>query len=136
MSSRTRRFARRSAGSREHALLKVVARHEGQSIIRPGAGRGEVWRRFAAISPASRRPVNRCRLKTAEPNITAVAEACGVLRNVFYTRTGVKRLLAGDCASARLRCRNRPAVLARAERRRWRSKTAASSSAQSSNWPT
>jgi hypothetical protein len=28
------------------------------------------------------------------PNITAIAEASGVLRNVFYTNAGVKRLLA------------------------------------------
>jgi hypothetical protein len=28
------------------------------------------------------------------PNITAIAEACGVLRNVFYSNAGVKRLLA------------------------------------------
>jgi hypothetical protein len=28
------------------------------------------------------------------PNITAIAEVSGVLRNVFYTNTGVKRLLA------------------------------------------
>ena len=48
------------------------------------------------------------------PNITAIAEACGVLRNVFYTNTGVKRLLAdfigGTASSERL------ASLARAER--------------------
>jgi hypothetical protein len=28
------------------------------------------------------------------PNITAIAEASGVLRNVFYTNAGVRRLLA------------------------------------------
>ena len=28
------------------------------------------------------------------PNITAIAEACGVLRNVFYSNAGVKRILA------------------------------------------
>jgi len=28
------------------------------------------------------------------PNITAISEASGVLRNVFYTNAGVKRLLA------------------------------------------
>lgn len=28
------------------------------------------------------------------PNITAIAEAAGVLRNVFYTNSGVRRLLA------------------------------------------
>jgi len=33
-------------------------------------------------------------LEDGRPNITAVAEASGVLRNVFYTNTGVKRLLA------------------------------------------
>lgn len=32
--------------------------------------------------------------KDGRPNIRAVAEAAGVLRNVFYTNSGVKRLLA------------------------------------------
>jgi hypothetical protein len=48
------------------------------------------------------------------PNITAIAEASGVLRNVFYTNAGVKRLLAefigGDRCST-----ERPAGLAHAE---------------------
>ena len=33
-------------------------------------------------------------LQDGGPNITAIAEASGVLRNVFYTNAGVKRLLA------------------------------------------
>ena len=33
-------------------------------------------------------------LQDGRPNITAIAEASGVLRNVFYTNAGVKRLLA------------------------------------------
>jgi hypothetical protein len=33
-------------------------------------------------------------LENGHPNITAIAEASGVLRNVFYTNAGVKRLLA------------------------------------------
>lgn len=48
------------------------------------------------------------------PNITAIAEASGVLRNVFYTNAGVKRLLAesiGGCGAPEA-----PASLARAER--------------------
>ena len=48
------------------------------------------------------------------PNITAIAEASGVLRNVFYTNAGVKRLLAefiGGCGASEA-----PASLARAER--------------------
>jgi hypothetical protein len=34
-------------------------------------------------------------LQAGRPNITAIAETSGVLRNVFYTNAGVKRLLAG-----------------------------------------
>src|SRR5260370_29472049 len=49
------------------------------------------------------------------PNITAIAEASGVLRNVFYTNAGVKRLLAefvgGSGGST-----EQTASLARAER--------------------
>jgi len=49
------------------------------------------------------------------PNITAIAQACGVLRNVFYTNAGVKRLIAefinGDGASE-----EQPAQLARIQR--------------------
>jgi hypothetical protein len=48
------------------------------------------------------------------PNITAIAGASGVLRNVFYTNAGVKRLLAesiGTCGAPEV-----PASLARAER--------------------
>ena len=33
------------------------------------------------------------------PNITAISEASGVLRNVFYTNAGVKRLLAAFTGS-------------------------------------
>ena len=32
-------------------------------------------------------------LQDGRPNITAIADASGVLRNVFYTNAGVKRLL-------------------------------------------
>jgi heme oxygenase len=33
-------------------------------------------------------------VQDGRPNITAIADASGVLRNVFYTNTGVKSLLA------------------------------------------
>src|SRR5450432_2791255 len=33
-------------------------------------------------------------LEDGRPNISAMAEAAGVLRNVFYTNSGVKRLIA------------------------------------------
>lgn len=33
-------------------------------------------------------------LADGRPNISAIAEAAGVLRNVFYTNSGVKKLLA------------------------------------------
>ena len=33
-------------------------------------------------------------LEDGRPNVSAIAEAAGVLRNVFYTNSGVKRLLA------------------------------------------
>ena len=53
-------------------------------------------------------------LEDGRPNITAIAEASGVLRNVFYTNAGVKRLLTeftgGGGSSERL------TSLARAER--------------------
>jgi hypothetical protein len=49
------------------------------------------------------------------PNITAIAEACGVLRNVFYTNAGVKRLLA-DSAGVSVGSTEPIAGLARAER--------------------
>src|SRR5258708_39740805 len=32
-------------------------------------------------------------LEDGRPNISAIAEAAGVLRNVFYTNSGVKKLL-------------------------------------------
>jgi len=48
------------------------------------------------------------------PNITAIAEACGVLRNVFYTNAGVKRLLAEFIGGSGGNT-ERPAGLARAE---------------------
>jgi hypothetical protein len=54
-------------------------------------------------------------LQDGRPNITAIAEASGVLRNVFYTNAGVKRLLAefmgNNPGSTKL-----PAGLAPAER--------------------
>jgi hypothetical protein len=54
-------------------------------------------------------------LEDGRPNITAIAEASGVLRNVFYTNAGVKRLLAdflGGCGGSteqqpRLACAER-----------------------------
>ena len=49
------------------------------------------------------------------PNITAIAEACGVLRNVFYTNAGVKRLLA-EFAGGSVGSTEPTAGLARAER--------------------
>ena len=38
-------------------------------------------------------------LDDGRPNITAISEASGVLRNVFYTNAGVKRLLASFTGS-------------------------------------
>jgi hypothetical protein len=38
-------------------------------------------------------------LDDGRPNITAISEASGVLRNVFYTNAGVKRLLAAFTGS-------------------------------------
>jgi len=49
------------------------------------------------------------------PNITAIAEASGVLRNVFYTNAGVKRLLA-EFVGATNGDAEHPLRLARAER--------------------
>jgi hypothetical protein len=49
------------------------------------------------------------------PNITAIAEASGVLRNVFYTNAGVKRLLAKFVGTANGDTEH-PVRLARAER--------------------
>jgi hypothetical protein len=49
------------------------------------------------------------------PNITAIAEACGVLRNVFYTNAGVKRLLAEFIGGSMGTTQQRPGI-AHAER--------------------
>ena len=54
-------------------------------------------------------------LEDGRPNITAIAEASGVLRNVFYTNAGVKRLL-GEYIGGSGGNTERPAGLARAER--------------------
>ena len=54
-------------------------------------------------------------LEDGRPNITAIAEACGVLRNVFYTNAGVKRLLA-EFAGGSVGSAEPTAGLARAER--------------------
>jgi DNA repair exonuclease SbcCD ATPase subunit len=48
-------------------------------------------RSYLAALKAARQPLP---LENGRPNITAIAEASGVLRNVFYTNAGVKRLLA------------------------------------------
>jgi hypothetical protein len=49
------------------------------------------------------------------PNITGIAEASGVLRNVFYTNAGVKRLLA-EFIGGLGEDQKEPAGLARAQR--------------------
>lgn len=49
------------------------------------------------------------------PNITAIAQASGVLRNVFYTNAGVKRLLA-EFTSGLDEGKKPPTGLARVER--------------------
>ena len=54
-------------------------------------------------------------LEDGRPNITAIAEACGVLRNVFYTNAGVKRLLA-EFAGGSVGSTEPTAGLARVER--------------------
>jgi hypothetical protein len=62
-------------------------------------------RRYLAGLNASGQPLP---LQDGKPNITAIAEASGVLRNVFYTNAGVKRLLAeliGVDASTKLPAR-------------------------------
>jgi len=54
-------------------------------------------------------------LQDGRPNITAIGEASGVLRNVFYTNAGVKRLLAefiGGVGEVKME----PTGLARAQR--------------------
>jgi len=54
-------------------------------------------------------------LQDDHPNITAIAEASGVLRNVFYTNAGVKRLLA-EFIGGPDENKKPPTGLARAER--------------------
>ncbi len=54
-------------------------------------------------------------VENGRPNITAIAEASGVLRNVFYTNAGVKRLLAGFIGGPG-EGKKPPTGLARAER--------------------
>ena len=54
-------------------------------------------------------------LENGRPNITAIAEAAGVLRNVFYTNAGVKRLLA-DFIGGAGEGSERPTGVAHAER--------------------
>ena len=54
-------------------------------------------------------------LQDGRPNITAIAEASGVLRNVFYTNAGVKRLLA-DFIDGPEKDKEQPTGLARAQR--------------------
>ena len=54
-------------------------------------------------------------VQDGRPNITAIADASGVLRNVFYTNAGVKRLLAefiGGVGEVKME----PTGLARAQR--------------------
>ncbi len=54
-------------------------------------------------------------LQDGHANITAIAEASGVLRNVFYTNAGVKRLLA-EFIGGPDEGKKPPTGLARAER--------------------
>ena len=54
-------------------------------------------------------------LQDGRPNITAIADASGVLRNVFYTNAGVKRLLA-EFISGVGEVKMEPTGLARAQR--------------------
>ena len=54
-------------------------------------------------------------LQDGHPNITAIAEASGVLRNVFYTNAGVKRMLA-EFIGGPDEGKKPPTGLARAER--------------------
>ena len=54
-------------------------------------------------------------LQDGHPNITAIAEASGVLRNVFYTNAGVKGLLA-EFIGGPDEGKKPPTGLARAER--------------------
>ena len=54
-------------------------------------------------------------LEDERPNISAIAEASGVLRNVFYTNAGVKRLLA-EVASSGGEATEPPARVLHAER--------------------
>jgi hypothetical protein len=54
-------------------------------------------------------------LQDGRPNITAIAEASGVLRNVFYTNAGVKRLLA-EFIGGHGEGQQEPTGLARAQR--------------------
>lgn len=54
-------------------------------------------------------------VQDGRPNITAIAEASGVLRNAFYTNAGVKRLLA-EFTDGAGGGKQEPAGLARAQR--------------------
>ena len=69
-------------------------------------------RRYLAGLKATRQMLP---LENGRPNITAIAEAVGVLRNVFYTNAGVKRLLA-DFIGGLGKGREQPAGVAHAER--------------------
>src|ERR1700680_3418790 len=53
-------------------------------------------------------------LEDGRPNISAIAETAGVLRNVFYTNSGVKKLLA-DCVGGRALAADGSAALSRAQ---------------------
>jgi len=69
-------------------------------------------RRYLAGLKAARQMLP---LENGRPNITAIAEASGVLRNVFYTNAGVKRLLV-DFMGGLGEGSERPAGVASAER--------------------
>ena len=68
-------------------------------------------RRYLAGLQAARQSLP---LQDGHPNITAIAEASGVLRNVFYTNAGVKRLLA-EFIGGRGGGKQEPTRLARAQ---------------------
>ena len=73
-------------------------------------------------------------LEDGRPNISAIAEAAGVLRNVFYTNSGVRKLLAEFVGGSGSRSQMDPRP-SHAPSSRWRRKAGGSSNSNS-NWRT
>jgi len=87
------------------SLSQISGRERGEENL------AKVRRYLAGLQAARQLPP----LQDGRPNITAIAEASGVLRNVFYTNAGVKRLLA-DFIAGPEKDKEQPTGLARAHR--------------------